>query len=68
MWYALSFPLHIGGIPMPWMIVRREGKSCVIKKDSGEVKKCYDNRKEALAYLRALYTNTKDEEYIKEKK
>jgi len=46
---------------MPWMIVNRDGKSCVIKKTTGEVKKCYPNRREALKYLRALYWATSEE-------
>lgn len=51
---------------MPWSIVKKDGKSCVIKKTTGEVKKCYSKRREALAYLRALYVNAGPE--AKEKK
>ena len=42
---------------MPWVIVRKDGKSCVCKKASGEVVKCHDKRRDALAHLRALYAN-----------
>ncbi len=45
-----------GTISMPWSLVRRDGKVCVVK-EGGEVKKCYDKRRDALAYLRALYSN-----------
>jgi len=41
---------------MPWVIVQKDGKYCVVKKD-GEVKKCYPKRREAIQYLRALYAN-----------
>jgi hypothetical protein len=53
---------------MPWVVVRKDGKSCVVNKQTGSVKGCHDTRKEALAQLRAIYANTKDEEYAKEKK
>ncbi len=53
---------------MPWHIERREGKACVVKTSTGEVKKCYPNRREALAYLRALYVNTSDERESKKEK
>jgi len=52
---------------MPWSIIRREGKSCVVK-EGGEVKKCYDKRRDALAYLRALWVNAGPEAKDKEKK
>jgi len=42
---------------MPWEIKEKGGKSCVIKQSTGEVKKCYSDRKSAVAYLRALYVN-----------
>lgn len=42
---------------MPWEIKVKEGKSCVVKESSGEVKKCYPDKKDAVAYLRALYAN-----------
>jgi hypothetical protein len=47
---------------MPWIIVNRDGKFCVLKKDSGEVKHCYEKRRDALKYLRALYANSTEEE------
>lgn len=40
---------------MPWKIVKRSGKHCVMKETTGEVLKCYDTRERALAYQRALY-------------
>jgi len=47
---------------MPWVILQRDGKWCVVRKDDGETKKCYDRRNEALQYLRALYSNTDEDE------
>jgi hypothetical protein len=43
------------------MIRQEDGKFCVLKKNTGEVLKCYDKRREALAYLRALYANSGQE-------
>jgi hypothetical protein len=42
---------------MPWIIANKNGKFCVLKQSSGEVKHCYDKRRDALKYLRALYSN-----------
>jgi hypothetical protein len=53
---------------MPWIVVKRDGKNCVVNKNTGSVKGCHATRKEALAQLRAIYSQTKDEEYAKEKK
>jgi hypothetical protein len=53
---------------MPWIISRQDGKYCVLKQTNGEVKKCYDKRREALMYLRALYANAGPEAKDKEKK
>jgi hypothetical protein len=52
---------------MPWSIIQKDGRFCVVK-EGGEVKKCYDKRKEALVYLRALYANAGPEAKDKEKK
>lgn len=53
---------------MPWHIERRGEKVCVIKTSTGEVKHCYDRRREALMYLRALYSHAGPEARGKEKK
>jgi hypothetical protein len=47
---------------MPWIVVRRGNKSCVVNKLTDSVKGCHSTRKEALAQMRAIYANTKDEE------
>jgi len=47
---------------MPWIVVRRGNKSCVVNKQTDSVKGCHSTRKEALAQMRAIYSNTKDEE------
>lgn len=41
----------------PWRIIGRDGQYCVVKEDSEEPLKCYDNEAEAQAYMRALYAN-----------
>lgn len=46
---------------MPWKIEERDGKFCVVKKDSGETEKCYDNRGEAEDYMKALYASEEDD-------
>ncbi len=53
---------------MPWVIAQRDGKYCVLKQSSGEVKHCYDKRRDALKYLRALYVNAGPEAKDKDKK
>jgi hypothetical protein len=53
---------------MPWIIAQKNGKYCVLKQSSGEVKHCYDKRREALNYLRALYANAGPEAKPKDKK
>lgn len=49
---------------MPWKIVETDGKFCVHKenqdKSAGKLLKCYDNKKEATSYLRALYANVEE--------
>lgn len=44
---------------MPYKIYKEDGRYCVYKQDEdgnkSELKKCYDNRGEALSYMRALY-------------
>lgn len=52
---------------MPWHIERKDGRACVVKSSTGEVKKCYDKRRDALRLLRALYANV-PEARDKEKK
>jgi hypothetical protein len=52
---------------MPWSIIQKDGRYCIVK-EGGEVKKCYDKRKDALQYLKALYVNTKDEEWAKKER
>jgi hypothetical protein len=52
---------------MPWEIVQRDGRFCVLKQTTGEVKKCYPKRRDALKYLRALYVNTESERESKAK-
>ena len=52
---------------MPWVIVRKGEKSCVVNKQTGDVKGCHATRREALAQLRALYANV-PEARDKEKK
>lgn len=42
---------------VPWEILEQNGKHCVAKK-GGEVLKCYADKTQATAYLRALYANT----------
>jgi len=46
---------------MPWKISERDGKYCVVKATTDEELKCYDNKADALAYLRALYMHAADE-------
>lgn len=52
---------------MPWSLVQKDGRYCVVK-EGGEVKKCYDKRREALAYLRALWAKAEPEAKDKGKK
>jgi hypothetical protein len=42
---------------MPWIVVKKGNKSCVVNKQTGSVKGCHPTRREALAQLRALYVN-----------
>lgn len=46
---------------MPWMIVEKDGQYCVHKqnadKSAGDSLHCYDNRDDALKYMKALYAN-----------
>lgn len=44
---------------MPYKIIKDKGRYCVAKK-TGEVLKCYSDKKEATKYLAALYANVKD--------
>jgi len=53
---------------VPWHIEKKEGKHCIVKTSSDEIKHCYPNRHEALKYLRALYANTQDEKETKKEK
>ena len=40
---------------MPYKMVKRGDKYCVINKDTGESKGCSDTRSKGLAHMRALY-------------
>jgi hypothetical protein len=42
---------------MPWKIVERSGKYCVIKETSGETEACHATRAEAKRHMAALYAN-----------
>lgn len=42
---------------MPYKLEKRDGKTCVVKKGSGEVVKCHANPADAAKHLRALYAN-----------
>lgn len=42
---------------MPWKIVKRNGRHCVMKETTGQILKCYVSREKALAYQRALYAS-----------
>jgi hypothetical protein len=53
---------------MPWVVVKKGNQSCVVNKQNGSVKGCHATRREALAQLRAIYANTKDEEWAKKDK
>lgn len=47
---------------MPWKREKRGKKWCVIRSDTGEVKKCYTGvgaKRRATDYLKALYANYK---------
>lgn len=51
---------------MPWKVIRRKGKHCVVKKDGGATVKCHDSAAKAEAHLKALYASepkTKAKEY-----
>lgn len=39
---------------MPVRVEMRSGKHCVVKTETGEVEKCYDNHDDAMAYAAAL--------------
>jgi len=45
---------------MPWHIEEQDDEYCVIQDDTGEVERCYPNRDDALALLRALYANVEE--------
>jgi hypothetical protein len=47
---------------MPWNIVKRGSKWCVVKKQTGETIPggCHDSKPEAEAQMRALYANVKE--------
>ena len=64
----ITILLHLGGVLVPWHIEKKEGKHCIVKTSSDEIKHCYPNRHEALKYLRALYANTQDEKETKKEK
>jgi 2'-5' RNA ligase len=49
-----------GGDAMPWKVVSRDGKFCVVKKTGGGTVACHDTRSAADAQVRALYAS---EEY-----
>jgi len=40
---------------MPYKIERREGKFCVVNKESGESKGCSKTEHDAIAHMRVLY-------------
>jgi len=42
---------------MPWSIVERDGKHCVMKDDTGETVTCHDTAEEARMHMAALYAN-----------
>ena len=42
---------------MPWHLVRREGKVCVIKDSDGSTAGCHGSRSDAVKQMRALYAN-----------
>lgn len=42
---------------MPWRIAKRGNQYCVVKETTNETLKCYSDRSQARAYLRALYAN-----------
>lgn len=42
---------------MPYSIHKRDGKFCVVAKDTGKTAGCHASQKEALAQMRALYVN-----------
>lgn len=46
---------------MPYKIERKEGKYCVVNKESGESKGCSKTEHEAIAHLRVLYMASKGE-------
>jgi hypothetical protein len=53
---------------MPWIVVRKGNQSCVVNKNTGSVKGCHPTRREALEQLKAIYANTKDEEWAKKER
>lgn len=50
---------------MPYTIVKRDGKFCVVRVGTAdrpqETQKCHDREADAVAHLRALKANVKDE-------
>jgi len=46
---------------MPYEIVKRSGKFCVLKKTDGSLIRCHATRADALAQMRALYANEEKE-------
>lgn len=42
---------------MPWQVMERNNKYCVVAEGDGKTVACHDTRAEALAQLRALYAN-----------
>lgn len=42
---------------MPWHLVERSGKHCVIKESDGSTVHCHDTREQAIAQMRALYAS-----------
>lgn len=52
---------------MPWKVVEKDGKYCVVKSDDGSTVKCYADKVQADAQRKALYANYKmeqDQEHI----
>lgn len=42
---------------MPWNVVEKDGKFCVVKKMDGSIVHCHDTKEKAMAQMRALYAN-----------
>ena len=53
---------------MPYKVVVRGKKFCVINKETGDTKGCSPTRKRALAHMRALYHAESGREFTRRKK